>query len=242
MPNPLDEIRALLDHRQLDAFVGRCEDQWFDAKEAMYDLDAPRDRWELAKDVSAFANSGGGFLIVGLKTEPLVGERRDQVVATQLIPDQQFDPQRTAGILREYLSPVPDGLRVYWTEHSTQAGLGVGVIHVPPQPTAARVVLMARAFDDDALVKRIVFGIARRDGADSHPSGIEELHVLLQNGRSPTAERLTRIEAKIDALAAALSTLTSAATAADVVDRETQAAETLGRRLEDLLSTDYGDY
>jgi len=64
-----EAIKVILDTRQFDQLIGREEDAWFEAKQrSPYDLTPPTGRYELAKDVSAFANADGGLLVVGLTT------------------------------------------------------------------------------------------------------------------------------------------------------------------------------
>ncbi len=60
----LDDIKRIVDSADLDKFIGEIENQFFDAKGAPYRFDAGKDEYrELAKDVSAFANSGGGYIL-----------------------------------------------------------------------------------------------------------------------------------------------------------------------------------
>ena len=66
----IESIAQLLATRNLSEFVGLKEDQWFDAKKApAYDLATAPGRFELAKDVSSFANASGGHLFLGLTAE-----------------------------------------------------------------------------------------------------------------------------------------------------------------------------
>jgi predicted RNase H-like HicB family nuclease len=52
------------------ALIGRPEGPWFDGKAAPYVLTSDAKKWELAKDVAAFANSPtGGVIFIGAKTK-----------------------------------------------------------------------------------------------------------------------------------------------------------------------------
>lgn len=61
----LDAVRAALRAHDPAALLELSEGQWLDAKGAPYELRDPRAVEELAKDVAAFANGGGGILVIG---------------------------------------------------------------------------------------------------------------------------------------------------------------------------------
>jgi len=51
--------------RRGEPLVGTEESDQLDFKLAPYVLDAPHQKWELAKDVAAFANRRGGVIVIG---------------------------------------------------------------------------------------------------------------------------------------------------------------------------------
>ncbi|MFD3538420.1 RNA-binding domain-containing protein [Streptomyces sp. NPDC058662] len=63
-----------LEHHGVDwgagesSLLGLCETQWLDVKGGPYQLANPRSVEELAKDVAAFANGGGGLIVIGIAT------------------------------------------------------------------------------------------------------------------------------------------------------------------------------
>ena len=78
--NTLVRLADLLKQSRFADLIGMKEDHFFDAKSgAAYDLTKEQGRYELAKDVSSFANENGGFVIVGLTTEILSTEKAEQV-------------------------------------------------------------------------------------------------------------------------------------------------------------------
>ena len=46
-----------------DLLIGQPENQWFDAKRGPYVIRGDGARFEFAKDVAAFANTGGGLIV-----------------------------------------------------------------------------------------------------------------------------------------------------------------------------------
>lgn len=227
----IDDIQQIVATRQLASFIDRKEDAWFEAKSAAaYDLNSPAGRWELAKDVSAFANANGGFIVVGLNTERVPEEQTDKVIALDLLPQASFVVAQIQGVLREYLFPNLQGLDVQWFENADGNGQGVGVIHVPEQPQDRRFTLMVQTIDEGVQLRRFVFGFVRRLKSATIPLTVEQLHDICQNGRSSSAERLTRIEEKVDHLI-----VLNEEARQESVEQETYAAE-MERRLNEIIS------
>jgi hypothetical protein len=190
------DIEAILASGNLTPFVGRVEDHWFDAKRsAGYNLKDRTSQIELAKDVSAFANAEGGLIVIGLEPEPA---KPDAIKALDLIPETAFDRNAISGLLGEFLYPVIEEVDIRWVEDKATKGLGVGVIQVPTLPRDDRFVLMRRVIDEGVEIKQIVFGYAVRQGAHTKVLTIEEIHRICQHGRTSVAERLYRIEGKLD--------------------------------------------
>ena len=197
----LSDIRAILTTRTLDSFIGLKESLWFDAKRSPgYDLATPNGRIELAKDVSGFANAKGGYLVVGLETQPLVDQPTEEVSGLNLVAQTEFNARKFEGIIKEHVYPEIVGLRVDWVECATRTGQGVGVVWVPRQEESKKPFLMTRVIEDGQELKQIVFGIAKRVGSSTLPITLTSLYSLVQNGNSDTAQRLTRIENKIDSI------------------------------------------
>jgi hypothetical protein len=63
-----DEPRDALAAGRPERLIGARKCAWLDAKGQPYQLDQPRSAAELAKDVAALANTGGGVIVVGLRT------------------------------------------------------------------------------------------------------------------------------------------------------------------------------
>jgi predicted HTH transcriptional regulator len=195
----IEKIAAILRNGNIAGLQGLKEDQWFDAKRApSYDLTTAAGRFELAKDVSSFANAEGGYIIIGLTTAEVSEERTEQVNGFDLMDANSFDATVIQGVLAEYLFPRVQGLQVTWLEDNAMPGRGLGIILIPTMDHDKRFVLMKRILDADSPLPQIVFGIAVRHGSNSIPLTVEQLHRMCQDGRSSIPERLARIEAKLD--------------------------------------------
>ncbi|WP_371523239.1 helix-turn-helix domain-containing protein [Kitasatospora sp. NBC_01300] len=87
--NSRTEVVAALSSGRPQDLLGTAENDWLDFKTAPYDLKTPHGKAELAKDVAAFANRGGGLIVFGVKAVQRSGELYE--TAEQLTP---FDPAR----------------------------------------------------------------------------------------------------------------------------------------------------
>jgi hypothetical protein len=77
-----ESIKTILDTRQFAALIGLDEDTWLEAKgRNPYDFATPMGRYELAKDVTAFANAEGGILLVGLTTALAPDAKTERITA-----------------------------------------------------------------------------------------------------------------------------------------------------------------
>lgn len=229
--NTIATIAAIIACGDIGRFVGMKEDQWFDAKRPPgYDLNTVAGRWELAKDVASFANAGGGFIVLGLETKVMLAERQEEVLATVSFAEAEFNKSQIVGVLSQYLHPKLKDVDVRWVEGHMTPGLGVGVIGIPEQPADGRFTLIAQVLDDGMPVKAIVFGLAVRQGSDSVPRTVDEMYRICRDGRTTQAERLIRMEAKLDHITRQVDRTDSSASG-------TRSEETQ-KRLERILDDD----
>lgn len=197
----IEEVRAILDSGNFEAFVDLRESQWFDAKgREPYNLTGPMGRYELAKDVCAFCNAEGGYLVIGLQHEPLLDENTERISGLDLLGEAELDLETYRGVIREYLYPEVKGMSVEWRADAGQPELGVLYIHIPPQHQDAMPFLIRNVVEEGQLLRHIVFGMARRVGAASVPLSIHELQNRVKHGMHSVAERLTSIERKLDSV------------------------------------------
>lgn len=199
-------IAGVLANGRFSDLIDRREDEWFEAKENHeFELGAnARHRVELSKDVSALANHEGGFVLIGLRTEPVPEEHTDRVTELGLLPTAEFNAGQFSGVIAEYVFPVIKGLEVKWIESTETPGLGLGCITVPAQSADDQPFLLKRVYEGDTEIQQIVFGIARRVGSSNVPMTLEQLHRAVLQGKASVPERLTRMEAQLTEILARL--------------------------------------
>jgi predicted HTH transcriptional regulator len=230
----IQSIRTIIGEGRLDELIGLEEDLHFEVKGSQpYDLDKAGDRFELAKDVSALANSEGGIIVVGLLSAPSASTQRDVVDSLDLIPEVAFDISKITGVIRDNVWPEISGLHVFWKAYASDSANGVGAIVIPPQSDNEKPFLISKVSDGDVMLKQIVFGYARRSGADALPLSAREIVALMRQGMTPVPQRLTSIEEK---LASALEELAKMQSAADSRGSHREAAELLDRRISALIN------
>lgn len=198
-----DDIRAIVQNHQYATLIGRSEDTWLEAKgNNPYDFGTPSGRYELAKDVAAFANNAGGFIVVGLTTAPSTTAQTDDITAFDFCTAASFNTNQYESIIDEYLHPEITGLDVFWHPVSPDGTGGVGVIVIPPQNPDDQLFLISKVVENGVKLKEIVFGVVRRNDAANDPFTRDELYRHMQNGKNPVAQRLERIEEKLEAILA----------------------------------------
>ena len=195
----IQEIAAILAARDFDQFIGLAEDQHFEVKSASYDLTQAPGRFELAKDVAAFATTEGGYLIVGLNTTRDAARDQDIVDQLTLIPAADFNPRQYSGIVGDNVFPRIEGLTADWV-HMDGAATGLGVILVPPQDDDTKPFVISKVVNDGQALKQIVVGYVERVNGNNVPVNPAKLQEILRNGRNSTSQRLSRIESALDAL------------------------------------------
>lgn len=194
-------LSEIIQSKDFSRFIGLKENLWFEAKgKDPYNLDSPIDRYELAKDVSAFANTQGGYIIIGLKQERIEEEMTEKIIDLDLIEEKNFLIDRYVGIINEYIYPLIKGLEIKWAESNKNPGFGIGYILVPSQDENKKYFLVKNVFEENQMMSRIVFGLVQRIDSSNTSLTIGQLHQKLQQGKSPMAERITRIENKIDVM------------------------------------------
>jgi predicted HTH transcriptional regulator len=192
-------LAEILEQRNLQKLIGLKENLWFEAKsKTPYDLSTAIGRYEVAKDVSSFANSEGGYLIIGLRTDRLIEENTDKVVSLDWLKKEEFPISQYRGIIDEYIHPRMENIALKWIGGTNNSELGVGCIYIPPQAENKKHFLIKNVTEGGELLQGIVFGLSRRVKSSNVPFDITEVHRAIQQGKSPVPERLTAMENKMD--------------------------------------------
>jgi len=199
MTPEIKNILEIISKKDFSKFIDMKENQYFEAKNGNpYDFDDPNDRYELAKDVSSFANMEGGYLIIGLKTKRLDSEKTDIVTSLDLIKKVDFKAVKFSGIIKEYIYPQIDGLEIKWVGDKLNPGQGIVYIFIPKQNDDKKLFLIKNIIEEGEKIRQFVFGITQRDISSNQPLTIHQLYEKIKYGMSTNSVKLRRIEEKID--------------------------------------------
>lgn len=174
-----ETVRTLLKTGHVHALVGSFEDEMLEAKTALR-MDTEHDGLELAKDVSAFANSvRGGILIYGLETRRQQG--RDAIHAVHPFAPAGQD-RAVHRVLDRRIFPPIEGLEVTLVPVGSTDEC-VLLVYVPPQPAELRPFLVKGAVVSGKVNGNLI-AVYRRRGDDVLPTSAEGLHTALAAGLS----------------------------------------------------------
>ena len=177
-----DELLASLRQGQpgFPTILGTPEGDWIDFKQSHYRLAEKRQRIELAKDVSGFANAGGGVIVVGIETQRLPNQHIE--VAFKLTPVRMamLNPSRVRDVLRQYVYPRIDGLACSTFEVSEDKG--ILVIEIPKQDSEGKPFVVTEGISEEGEHYGNMFGWFQREGDSIQPALPSFIHDLLRDG------------------------------------------------------------
>ena len=113
LPTTTTEILALLREKRFLELIGQFESSSLECKSKPYDFSRDSSKAELAKDVSGFANAGGGLLLLGYKAETKEHYAEDEVVDFRPIPVAKVDIGQIRSILHAWLYPSSSSAEVH---------------------------------------------------------------------------------------------------------------------------------
>ena len=114
--------------------VGAQETEQVDFKQSPYLLTEDRHKWELAKDVAAFANRRGGVIVVGVETERRSTEIRESARSVRPVRKELVDLPQHRGVIDSWIYPRVEGVDLRWYPPATTETSGIFLIEIPAQP------------------------------------------------------------------------------------------------------------
>ena len=160
-----------------DVLVGQRETDWIDFKREAYKKDDLA-KFELSKDVAAFANASGGLLVLGVATV----KSGEEDVASRVVPcaTGTVSAQSYRGVVGRRVHPPPEGLEVF---SIPLADGDVWVVSVPPQREEYKPFLVHGAVRGGKINDAFFSIVSRRDDA-AVPTDPQAVHALLAAGRA----------------------------------------------------------
>jgi len=177
------EVLGILASGEFHQFVGVPEGLEVEFKSEPYRLEQDSQRFELAKDVSAFANASGGVIVIGAQTERDDEVSVDVVKKLRLLAQKAVNDQQYEAIVGDRVYPRLRELHVRYYASAGDGKRGLVAIDVPPQEDVDRYFLIQRPFVEDAYrTPGWLVGLAVRSIGRVEEPRIGEIHTLINRG------------------------------------------------------------
>jgi hypothetical protein len=174
LPIALDLVRA----SRSELLIGMRESDWLEVKSAPYRLDEPTEQIELAKDVAAMANSGGGMILLGAKAKKL--PEHEEIHAINRCRLADVSPRRYRDLIHRRVYPEVRGFDVELIPDGS-AGTGVVLLYIPAQDEGQKPFIVHGALVG-GKVRGAFVGIPRRVGDSTIFVEPQTLHARLRAG------------------------------------------------------------
>jgi hypothetical protein len=191
-----NEIIELLLSGNDSRLIGLPESEHLECKVQPYDLSQDFNKRELAKDVSAFANTDGGLIIIGAKTKKSQENLGDEIEALRPMEQRLLDTERYHNVIQEWIYPSVENVKIQFCEQENSQK-GIFIIEIPKQREELKPFLIKRLVDQPKSAE-IIFGFVQRQRSNNKPLSITELQNALRKGFQ--YERHLEQQAKLEAL------------------------------------------
>ncbi|MGW6009220.1 AlbA family DNA-binding domain-containing protein [Streptomyces sp. NPDC055210] len=167
-----------------DDLLGEAETSWLDFKRSPYNLASEKGKFELCKDVAAFANAHGGLLVLGVTAEKKSNQALEVATSFHPFPQERADVVQYVDVLNEYLRPRIE-ISHHWYRDPGRSTAGTDlyylVLEVEPLPELSRYVLVRKLINDkDKLAEGLAISVRHGDRTVYMPS--EDVYQLINEG------------------------------------------------------------
>jgi len=213
-----NDLLLALERGDYGLVLGTAECEQIDFKEAPYQLESPRQKWELAKDVAAFANSRGGVIVFGFRTSRDENHLVDTASEYRPIQKVLIDWSSYRDIISRWVRPGMLGFEARWFPADPSIDRGVFVLTIPAQPEDSKHFLVCEMIGEDGSFPGSVGVPMRNADAVTWMRG-EALQSLVRealwwrrqglnvSGRGQTNERIASVEALVSERCKAIESL-----------------------------------
>lgn len=173
------DLLHALEQGEYESVLGTAESEEIDFKEAPYQLDSPRQKWELAKDIAGFANTRGGVIVIGYRTQRAEALLVDTATQHNPVPKARIIWDQYRQTIGRWVHPAVTGITPRWFPPDPAQGQGVFVIVVPAQDESSKYFVVSEMVRDDGSFPGAV-GIPHRQGDVIVWSKAETVHSLVR--------------------------------------------------------------
>jgi hypothetical protein len=198
----VEDLGDILSRGAFLELVSAVEHAQFECKSGLYDTKSEKAKIELAKDISALANSSGGYLLIGPATKKNPLHQGDEVVSVSEFAESAFPLDTYRNILGALIYPPITGLKIEWYPSSADSAKGIASIYVPPKSANEKPFLVMKS-ELDSQVRGHIFGYFERVGDDVLPTSAQIIRDTMKDGNryGELDRRMENIEGLITKLA-----------------------------------------
>lgn len=176
------EALTILTSGSFDGFVGAVENDFFECKRTPYRLQEDHEKQELAKDIAAFANSGGGTLVIGLATERSPIHHGDEITAVRAFDRTLVSIEQYYSVLKSWIYPQIPDLHIGWYATADNPERGLIAVTIPHEAMGNGPYIITRFVEPSAKISEIVIGYVERRRSGVEATNAQRLQTLLRDG------------------------------------------------------------
>jgi hypothetical protein len=248
---PLDAISKLIESGDETQFVGIEETANFEFKEFSYKTASPGDdkhkaHMELAKDITAISNAGGGLLCIGLKPGQKHSVNVEYVDSVTGVEEADIHMQSWAGVLSDWIVPrfsisylkcgfMGKSKKVFWINIPSAKEIGQFPFIIAKDQYSP---------ETGISIKGRIFGYYTRDGAEDLLLAPDKIRKYISDGlkaeneptntQADTSQLNSEIKAlnlKVDSLSSQIATISLPQQEADYTNMEKKITEYASTRI-----------
>ncbi len=148
----IKELESIIKNGDFSKLISESESEFFDCKRDVYDLKNNMAKYELAKDVSAFANAGGGYILIGIETKKSEKSFYDEVTKMHPFKEGVCNHEQYIDIISDWIYPKLRGAEARWYPIKENPNKGIFVIEIPNQPEINKPFLIKRTIQDTGKI------------------------------------------------------------------------------------------
>ncbi len=185
--NTVQDVLRALRAGEPETILGTPEQPQLDFKLTPYNVETPKHRLELGKDVAALANSGGGALVLGVATSK--DEGRNEEVASSLtpFPTDLVDEEQYLKILEAAIYAPLHGVAIEHYLIPESPGKQLAAVIIPEQDADREPFLQVKAWDPETQRPIDAVALPRRSGSHTMYEPVGLLHRDIADGRRSRA-------------------------------------------------------